>query len=987
MATQIPQIPHITTITLWLRQVMIFATLAASLLLAIPLAQADVYDDLRLKRRSGAVDTSDPDIAQSLAIQTNNAQLYWDTMDTSPNRSTLWQDQSDWSNSGTITESFSRLSAMASMYRHPSSSLYGNPGLAAAIHNGYDWMMANHYNPTIVFYDNWWDWQIGTPKKLGSLVAHMYEEFNSAQLQQYLTAIDHFTPDPTTRLKADGSVSSTPETGANRLDKAYVVAMRGILGKSASKIAQGRDAISEALVYVTADDGFYLDGSFIQHHYVPYQAGYGMVLLDDIANMLNLLKDSEWQVSDPNVANVFTWAEQNFRPFVYDGAFMDAVKGRGISRQFGNDHKQGRSLIAILARLAQSAPAEQAERIRAMIKGWVQRDHSFGASYFTPTPSAASGTFSTMPLYEMTLVKAMLADPQLTPSPEPLEARLMPSSDRAVMRGDGFGASLSMFSKRISAFEYGNGENKRGWWTGAGMLTLYNADQNQYTGNYWATIDMLRLPGTTTDRSGSGTPASFSKFANTRLWTGGTTLGGRYATLGMDYSMLNVTGSALTGKKAWFFFGDKIIALGAAISGSATNIETIVENRKLGGNGDQLLTVDGQAQSTNSDWSLTLPTARWAHLADSTAGADIGYYFPDAAPLSLLRETRNGTWNAVNIDGTNELVSDVYQSLALSHGTNPSSGSYTYVILPNRTAAATAAFAAAPGLTVLERSSSATAVRDTNLGLTGINFWNDSSKTVMADGAAFVTSNLRAAVLTQERDGVLDVSVSDPTQINTGSIIIEINRVASTVLDASPGVTILQLTPTIKLSVAVGGTAGAPFSASFRVLRTLTLNAVADAYVRDGSYANNNFGLATTMMAKSSTVGYSRQNYTMFDLSGINGTVVSAQFRLSPNSVGQTSAMTHDVYQISDNTWTETALTWNNRPANGSKLGSWLVPSAGNYAALDVSAAVSAALGSIDKRLTLHVEAAQNYGSTGWADYSTREGKSTQRPQLVVSYY
>lgn len=971
-------------IKLWQRQLL---SLLAALLLLTPSAQADVYDDLRLKNRSTSVDTSDPDIAQSLSIQTNNAQLYLDSMDTSPARTALWADQANWANSGTITETFSRLSSMASMYKHPSSTLYGNASLGAAIRSGYDWMFATHYNQAMTFYDNWWDWQIGTPKKLGNIVALMYEEFNSNQIQQYLATIDHFTPDPTTRLRADGSVSTTPETGANRLDKAYVVAMRGIIGKSSAKIGQGRDAISASLLYVTTDDGFYIDGSFIQHHYVPYQAGYGMVLLDDMASLINLLKDSQWQVTDPNIANVYNWAEQNFRPFVYDGAFMDAVKGRGISRQFGNDHRQGRNLIAILARLALSAPSAQANRLRALIKGWVQRDRSFGTSYFAPIPSSVPGTYSTMPLYEMTLIKSMLADPLLVASPEPREARLMPSSDRAVMRGDGFGASLSLFSKRISAFEYGNGENARGWWTGAGMLTLYNADQQQYTGNYWATINMLRLPGTTTDRSGSGTPANFSKFANTRLWTGGANLNARYAALGLDYSMVNVTGSTLTGKKSWFFFGDKIIAVGTAIAGGSAGVETIVDNRKLGVNGDALLTVDGQTLSTAKDWSLTLPSARWAHLAGNVAGADIGYYFPDATPLNLQRETRNGTWKAVNIDGTTDIVSDVYQSLALSHGTSPSAANYTYVLLPNRTASATAAFANAPGITILERSSSATAVRDTSLGLTGINFWNDSSKTVMADGAAFVTSNLRAAVVTQEQDGVFDISVADPTQTNTGSITIEINRVANSALSLSAGITVLQLAPTIKLSVAVNGAAGASFKASFRVLRTVTLSAIADAYVRDGSYANNNFGLEATMMTKSSSLSYTRQNYAMFNLSGISGTVVTAQFRLAPNTVGQTTAMSHDIYVVPSNTWGETSITWNNRPSKGSKLGSWLVPAAGSYAALDVSSAVKTALTSSDKRLTLHVEAAQDYGSNGWADYSSREGKSTQRPQLVVSYY
>jgi hypothetical protein len=32
----------------------------------------------------------------------------------------------------------------------------------------------------------------------------------------------------------------------------------------------------------------------------------------------------------------------------------------------------------------------------------------------------------------------------------------------------------------------------------------------------------------------------------------------------MDYATLNVTAAALLGKKAWFLFGDRVVAMGAA---------------------------------------------------------------------------------------------------------------------------------------------------------------------------------------------------------------------------------------------------------------------------------------------------------------------------------------------------------------------------------------------------------------------------------------
>ncbi|MRC57016.1 hypothetical protein GH877_30690, partial [Bacillus thuringiensis] len=58
---------------------------------------------------------------------------------------------------------------------------------------------------------------------------------------------------------------------------------------------------------------------------------------------------------------------------------------------------------------------------------------------------------------------------------------------------------ISMYSNRISSFEAGNKENKRGWHIWDGMVYLYNEDDVQFGKSYWPTVDPYRLPGTTVD--------------------------------------------------------------------------------------------------------------------------------------------------------------------------------------------------------------------------------------------------------------------------------------------------------------------------------------------------------------------------------------------------------------------------------------------------------------------------------------------------------
>ncbi|GGY02639.1 DNRLRE domain-containing protein [Massilia dura] len=978
-------------------QVLAVLLALATLALAPHTALADEYDTLRTKwqtRLTGgvAIDTGDPDIAQAVATLAANAQLHWNAMDKGAGRTFLWSDLAATATSAHVTNSYGRLHSMALAWSTTGSPLKGNAALAADIVAALDWLYANRYNETVTYYDNWWDWHIGTPQSLTGTMTLMYGQLSTAQRASWLKAIDKFVPDPAVRLRPDGTALTT-ETGANLLDKALAVILRGVLGKSAAKIVQGRDAISPGLLYVTAGDGFYRDGSFVQHEYVPYTGSYGPAVIDDMSKLLYLLTGSTWAFTDPNVTNVYDWSINAFAPLIHDGAMMDAVRGRGIARQYSTDHTAGRSIVTALVRLTHAGAAtypQQSAAIDAAVKGWMARDTTFGASYFAATPTAVAGVYSPLPVYEMTLMKALAANPDVKAAPEPAGVNVFASMDRAVQRGPGFAASLALFSNRISAFEYGNGENLAGWWTGMGMLTLYDADQARYLNGYWPTIDKRRLPGTTTDRSGSGTPVAWKKYPNTRNWAGGAALAGKYAAIGMDFATSGVTGSTLTGKKSWFMFGDRIVAVGAGIAstggaGSGNPVETIVENSKLNADGSNAFTVNGAAQPAAPGGGTALAAVRWAHLAGNVPGADVAWYFPDAPTMNSLRETRSATWQTMSSGGGTASLSNHFHSLALPHGTDPASGSYAYVILPGRSAAQAAAYAAAPGVTILERSATATAVRDTALGLVGAHFWTDADKTVQVDGAPYLTSNRKAAVITQEADNVLQVAVADPTQANTGTIVIEVARAAGAVIASSAGVTVSQLKPTIRLTVDVDAAAGKSFGASFRLLRTKTLRPVADATLRDGTYGATNYGSAATMTVKNDAPGYARQALARFDLASIDGTIGAATLKLAPRFVGQGTAMTHNVLQVAD-TWAETGVAWNSRPADIATLGTWTVPAVNTYATLDVTSAATAAQ-SGDKLLSVRVEAAANYGANGWVEYPTRENGTAPLPALVVDYY
>jgi hyaluronate lyase len=128
------------------------------------------------------------------------------------------------------------------------------------------------------------------------------------------------------------------------------------------------------------------------------------------------------------------------------------------------------------------------------------------------------------------------------------------------------------------------------------------------------------------------------------------------------------------------------------------------------------------------------------------------------------------------------------------------------VLLPNKTSAQVDSYAADPDISILENSTSAQAVRENGLNVTGINFWNDEVTT-----AGGVTSDRKASVMVSKSAGTLDVSVADPTQKNVGQIYLSLDTPATGLISNDPEVTVLQYTPTVMLKVNVDKAGGKDF--------------------------------------------------------------------------------------------------------------------------------------------------------------------------------
>ncbi|QCB24773.1 polysaccharide lyase 8 family protein [Streptomyces sp. SS52] len=689
--------------------------------------RADPYDTLRHRWLAIALgagyDPAAEPYASRLAGTGARARDHHATMDPTP--TSLWPGHPFDPPAG-ITFAYGRLWTMTQAYVQQGTGSTGDQALLAGILRGLDHLSATVYNPSTTRYGNWWEWQIGSPRLLMDITAALYDRLGPDRVTAACAAVDHFVPEAMLR---DYSGTST---GANRVDLCRSVALRGILGRAPEKIALARDALSPVFPYVTEGDGLYADGSFVQHTWVAYSGTYGQVMLDGLGRLFTLLAGSEWEVTDPGRQIVLDSVEHAYAPLIHDGLVMDTVNGRAISRGYlksddlhvmRGDHFHGQQIIAAMAVLAGGASPAERERWYARIKGWIERD--------TVTPVLTAPQF---PVADLARLHA-IADAPVEAAPEPVGHRLFAAMDRAVHRRPAFTAGLAMASDRIAHYECGNGENPRGWHTGAGMLTWWanGTRSDQYTDWFWPTVDWYRLPGTTVstrrlaDRAGGewGAPKPDVR------WVGGAT-DGEYAAVGQHLKGL---GSTLEARKSWFFLDDEVVCLGAGIScADGVPVETVVDNRNLGEGGTHAL-VRGR---------------HWAHLEGHG-----GWIVPDGK-LRTLREDRTGAWSDINTTSTSERRTRRWQTLWLDHGTDPTDATYLYVLMPGASARAVARRAAdRHRLTVLANDGRCQAVAVPPLGLTAANFWQ-------AGTAGPLTSTAGASVLVRRRGRTATLCVSEP---------------------------------------------------------------------------------------------------------------------------------------------------------------------------------------------------------------------------------
>ncbi|SFO53515.1 Por secretion system C-terminal sorting domain-containing protein [Chitinophaga sp. YR627] len=169
-----------------------------------------------------------------------------------------------------------------------------------------------------------------------------------------------------------------------------------------------------------------------------------------------------------------------------------------------------------------------------------------------------------------------------------------------------------------------------------------------------------------------------------------------------------------------------------------------------------------------------------------------------------------------------------------------------------------------------------------------------------------------------------------------------------------------------------------------------TLSATKDAYVRNGDYAATAYGstdpsILSTKLNTATTTGYDRQTYIGFDLSNINGTITSAVLKIYGHLEDNRSAnIPIGVFSVANTSWTETGLTWNNKPATGSTALSTttITDSIARYYSWDITAYINSEKAAGRNAISLAL--INSSISTPRIVFNSKE-TGTNAPQLVIT--
>lgn len=581
-------------------------------------------------------------------------------------------------------------------YTNPGNKYYESEALYEKIVAALNyWYQRNPYC------DNWWYNQIAEPQRIGVLLIQM-----RIGKQQIPADLENRTLQ---RMKTDGG-NPADWTGANRTDIALHWIYRACLTADVTLLRNAINYVYNPVQYTTGE-GFQHDNCYFQHGAQLYIGGYGDEILKGVTQVAMYTRGTQYALSEARLQLLSKFMRETYYQTIRGVYMLFDVLGRGVSRPSGTS-KGSASLYAERMMILDPEHAEEYAAIIERLGGRKSADYGL----------------------------------------KPLHTHYF-RGDYTLHVRPGYTFDVRTVSTRTMRCEYGNGENLKTYFMSDGCTNMV-IKGNEYAGIF-AMWDWARIPGVTAPQMKT-IPQAVSDWQTrgTSRFAGGVS-DSIYGATAYSYEdkYKNINTAA---RKAWFFFDDEVVCLGAGITSTATvPVNTTINQCTLVG-GKATVSANGQVSEVAMGEYAYDNNLNWAWHNN------IGYVFPDGGNIFLLNQSRSGSWYDINTTASKTVMKKNVFTLGFNHGQSPKDDTYAYIVVPNKSSAAEMAAYPMDNIEILANTDSMQVVRNKKLGVWEFIFYQGATFT---HGELSIKVNKGCALLFKDIEKPsVQFHIADPAQ-------------------------------------------------------------------------------------------------------------------------------------------------------------------------------------------------------------------------------
>lgn len=717
----------------------------------------NAFEMARENWRSQLIGTSEikSNAAAQIEVIGAKAKKYINTYVVNSSRAHLWSDlplegKSSYADSGNVSNTMLRILDITKAYKLNVFSESESKNVLKLIIDALEWMSLHAFNKETKRYGNWFDWDIAAPQRLNDILVLLSNEVDKKLTENFVTTERLLTPE----IHRSGTYAAA----ANRLLFCDSVIGRAILTDNITEIEEVKARLSEVMHYAEpfggpaglvvdnknqeaffSNDGFYQDGSFIQHGHFPYIGNYGIAFLKSLAIVLNRMPS---EMSKYNKL-INDWVMSAAAPWLWNGLVLDTVSGRHIATPDAAK-SIGADMIATLLYLYRLTEGPEKKALASLIKA--------ALISLKEEPKY----FNQLPVSSMPDALKLVNDPDIPLFKPDTGYHVFSAMDRTLYRSKQWAVSFAMNSYRMANYETGTNENLRGWYQADAATFLYTDDRDQYDNGYWCTINSYHLPGTTIDtieRNAEAKPWR-TEYHNPTFCAGGATA----ETWGSAIFKLSAeTPSTLTANISRFFFEDCYVCTGSSISTTSDrHSQTTIENCRLTDKVKGNAAINGVAANLNSEsQSKIVKNARYIHI-DNHAG----YQLLQPMNLTIYREDNTGAPRDISQKFNNEVWNRIYKNTFLNviiNHDNSKEDTYAYAVYPKVKHETLKKLDVSPDIKVLKNNDRAHFVIQKSSRRMGINIFSSyKDDFIEVDGSC--------SMLIECLEEVVLIDISNPSQ-------------------------------------------------------------------------------------------------------------------------------------------------------------------------------------------------------------------------------